>query len=175
MKKLSLIFIISFIIIILQQALFSSLTFLSVSADVIYVYIICNSLIRDDVESLFVALFCGLIKDCFFPYLFGVNTIIYIITALLVGKIEKKIYKDAIVIPMLFTFIATIFKGLLYYSFFYIVAYNFSFKAQMYGIQPIEALYNSVISIFMFKFIKKIGTLNVMQQDWNFNKRREYK
>lgn len=167
-KKYTLIVFLSIIVSVLQQSIFANVTFFGISADMVLVFVICYSLAREDVESIIFALTCGLIKDALFPNIFGLNTIVYIVTAYILCRIEKKIYKDAILIPMLLTFMITVVKGLLYYAYLYTASIKFDFINHFMYVVPIEAILNSIVSIVVFRIVNKINKLKFMEQEWKF-------
>lgn len=167
-KRYVLMFFLSIIVIILQQAVFSSIKIFGVGFDAVLVFIVCYALLREDVECIVLALMLGLFRDSFFPSIFGLNTIIYIVTAYILCRIEKKIYKDAVLIPMLSAFIFTILKGVFYYAYLYIASIKFDFISHFMYFVPIEAVLNSVLSIFIFRVVSKINRIEFMQEEWKF-------
>lgn len=168
MKKFPVLILISLLMIIIQMALFSNIEIFGVSPDLVFVYVVCFAIIRNEVESVFIALFTGIIRDAFFPGVFGINTIVYIITAYLIGFVQKRIYKDSLIVPMLFTFISTYSKGLIYYSYLYLISYKFDFMEYALEKIPLESLVNSLISIIIFKLILKYDSIKILRQDWKF-------
>ncbi|TDT61198.1 rod shape-determining protein MreD [Fonticella tunisiensis] len=168
MKKFLFLFLISIFIIMIQSAVFARISIMGTSLDLVFVYIICFSLIRDSVESVIVALFTGVIKDSLFPGLFGLNTLIYILIAYLVGFIQRRIYKDSIMIPSFFTFILTYIKGFIYIFFFHIMSYKFNIREYALGIILLEAIYNSIVSILIYKLVLKFDSLRILKHHWKF-------
>jgi rod shape-determining protein MreD len=167
-RKFPLLLLISILFVITQQAIFSRIGLFNVFFDAVFVYIVCFAAIRNEIEGIFVALFTGILRDAFFPAVFGINTFVYILIAFLIGFVQKRIYKDSIIVPMLFTFCATFLKGIIYLSFFYIVSYKFdSSKYLLYSI-PLESVYNSVISIFIYKLVQWFDTIKALKQEWKF-------
>ncbi|KMT21539.1 rod shape-determining protein MreD [Clostridium cylindrosporum] len=167
-KKIGLIVFLSILVNILQQTIFSNIKIFAINMDIVLTFIICYSLIREDVECVMVALLCGLIRDSFFPGIFGLNTIVYLVTAYILCQIERKIYKDALLIPMLSAFVFTVLKGILYYAYLYTASIQFEFVSHFMYVVPIEAILNSIISIIVFRFVTKIDTIKFMQQEWKF-------
>lgn len=167
-KRYGFIFLLSIALNILQISIFSSFKIYGVSMDIVLVFLICYSLLREDVECVILGLMLGLVRDCFFPGIFGLNTIVYIATAYILCSIERKIYKDAILIPMLSTFLFTSFKGILYYGYLYTASIKYDFVAHILYVVPIEALLNSIISIIIFRLVSKINTFKFMQEEWKF-------
>lgn len=168
MRRFLLLFIISLSLVILQLSIFSSIRIFGVTFDIVFVYIVCYSIARDEIESIVVALITGILYDAFFPTVFGMNTVLYILIAYSIGYLQKRIYKDSTVIPTIFTFIATCIKGIVYFCFFFIVPYRFNFSYHMTGIILLESLFNSLISIIVFKMVKRMDSINVLKQEWKF-------
>jgi rod shape-determining protein MreD len=167
-KKYIFIFLISIILCVLQQAIFSRIVIFNVSFDIVLVFIICFTLLNKENESFFLVIICGLIRDSFFPYIFGINSILYIITFFIIILINKRIYRNAIVIPIIITFFLSIFKGLLYFAYFYISSIKFDFFIMANRVILYEALYNSVASILVYRLVKKVLNLRILKQDWKF-------
>ncbi|QCX32491.1 rod shape-determining protein MreD [Caloramator sp. E03] len=168
MKKYAYIIFIAIIAIVIQQSLISSINIFGAKFDIVYVLIICFSLLRNELESVVFALICGIIRDSFFPFVFGINCIIYIITAFLLAKLQKRIYRDSLIIPVFFTFVFTILKTILYYSYFYIASIKFDFKVHVSQLIFLESVYNSIVSIFLYRITKNICLKDVMQEEWKF-------
>lgn len=167
-RKYGFIFLISVVIIVLQQALFSRIEIVNCSFDIVYVFIICFALVNGGIDSIVFALFCGLIRDSFFPYVFGINTILYILSAYLITQIHRRIFRDALIIPITVTFVFTLFKGLLYYAYLYISSIKFDFIEKATNVILLEALYNAIISIIIYKIVKKVSRFKIMQREWKF-------
>ena len=167
-KKYGFIFIISIIICVLQQAIFSRIEILNIGFDSVFVFLICFALLNNEIESIVLAILCGLIRDSFFPYLFGINTVLYVACVYCITLINKKIYKDSIIIPISLTFAFSIVKGLTYFGYFYVSSIKFDFMKSALNIILFESLYNSIFSIFIYKFVKKTINSKIMKQDWNF-------
>lgn len=168
MRRYSFISIFSVFIILIQQAVVSKFNILGVGFDVVFVFVICFSLVRDEVECVVLALLCGIIRDSFFPSIFGINTVVYLVTAFTLSQMEKRIYKDAIIIPAISAFSLTIVKGLLYFAYFYIAAIKFNFIYYLVNVILLESIYNSIVSLIVYRVVKKISVMRIMQRDWKF-------
>jgi rod shape-determining protein MreD len=167
-RRYSLIFIFSVFIILLQQAVVSKLDIFGVGFDLVFVFVICFSLIRDELECVVLALLCGIIRDSFFPSIFGINTVVYLVAAYILSQMQKRIYKDAIIIPAISAFSLTVLKGLLYFAYFYIAAIKFNFVSQVVNQVLLESVYNSLLSLIVYRVVKKLSITKIMQQDWKF-------
>lgn len=168
MRKFSIILVASILFNILQSAIIVSIPILGVTADIVIAFVVCYSLVRNNIESLLVAVIAGIIRDSFFPSVFGMNSLLYLGMAYMIGILQKRIYKDSIIIAPLFTLVATVVKGLIYYFFFYTMDFKFDFGSYFLNIILIEALINSVISIFVYKLMLKFNSIEAFKNDWRF-------
>lgn len=168
MKKIPLLFLISILFIIVQQTFLWKFSIFGAVPDIVFVYIVCFALVRNELESILVALFTGVVRDSFFPGVFGINTIVYILAAYFVGLIQKRIYKDSIIVPMFISFVGTYLKGMISFAFFYLLSYTFDFNRIAFETNIIESLCNSLISILIFKLILKYNDSKLLKQDWKF-------
>jgi rod shape-determining protein MreD len=168
LKKYGFIFLLCILLTAFQQAIISQIVIFNSSFDMVFVFIICFSLTRDDVECVITALILGIIKDCYFPQIFGINTVIYVSSAYILSQLQKRIYKDAVIIPVMLSFIFTLFKNVLYFGYLYIASIKLDFVQDVANVMLIEALYNSIISLFIYRFVKRLNTMNIMKQEWKF-------
>lgn len=167
-KKYSFIFFLAITICILQQAIFSRIEIFNYSFDGVLVFLICFALLGNELDTFIIALLCGLIRDCFFPYIFGLNTILYLSSIIIIIQINIRIYRSVIIIPILMTLLLTVYKGLLYFSYFFISSIKYDFINRVLNILIFEAILNAIVSIFVYKITKKIVTMKIMQREWKF-------
>lgn len=101
-------------------------------------------------------IFIGLLHDIFFAPHIGVNPFIYFFIGYLIGYMENIFARDNIINPIIFTTLATIFYNLTYFVFLYFLNIEFSTTYLLQRIISIELIYNSLVSIIIYKIFKKI-------------------
>lgn len=168
MKRGIVFLLLGILLLIIQNSILMGLPILGAKIDLVLVFIVCISMLLDKIELFFLSLVIGIIKDAFFPYVFGVNTIIYLIVSYTVCIIENKIYKDTIIIPMLFTFASNIFKILINILFFNIAGIIHIDWNKIINLGVIEIALNSVLSIVVYNLVKKIYLHDSMKKEWKF-------
>lgn len=168
MKKIGVLFITSLTVVILQQAIFSSITIFGAAFDVVFVYIICLSILREDYECVGTALLTGIIRDSFFPSAFGINTVVYLLTAYSISFLGQRMYRNSVFMNAFFTFLATILKGFLYFGYLYIISIKHDFAGYTMRMIIVESVLNAIISIPMFRIVYKICSTEVMKREWKF-------
>ena len=121
--------------------------------------IVLISLIRGKNVGSIVGLIIGLLQDIAFSTVIGVNGIIYFFIGYIIGVNEDKLSKDNVLIPILLSFLATLFYHLLYYLFMFFLGHNINFSIFFKQIVLLETLYNGLLSILFYKLFNKIYTV----------------
>ncbi|MDO6355339.1 rod shape-determining protein MreD [Caloramator sp. CAR-1] len=168
MKRALTFILISIFILILQQSFLSGLKINFLALDATLAFIACSSLLLDEVESFIVALVTGLIVDSFSPYVFGVNSIIYISISYLFALVQKKIYKERTLILILLNVLAVILKYLIIFGSYYIASIKIDFIKIIKDVVPFELISNTIFAILLFSFLKKIVNIAFLQKEWKF-------
>lgn len=167
-KKYSLILLMSIGICILQQAVLSRITLMGYTFDSVYVFLICYALTGQEIDTFIMAILCGLVRDSFFPHIFGLNSIVYVTSVFIIVQINKRIYKSILLIPFFITALFTLYKGLVYFSYFYISSLKFDFMKDTLGVLLYESIYNAILSLFLYRVIVKIVNSKIIQHEWKF-------
>lgn len=168
MKRGIVFLIIGLLALILQNSIIMGLPIFGAKIDLVLIYIVCISMLLDKIELFFISLVIGIVKDAFFPYVFGINTIIYMLVSYIVCTIESKIYKDTIIIPMLFTFASSVFKVLISIMFLNIAGIIHLDMNKIINLSVIEIIINSIFSIIIYNLVKKLFLLDSIKKEWKF-------
>ncbi|MBZ4662320.1 MAG: mreD [Caloramator sp.] len=168
MKRSITFVLIGLLCLILQNALFMNFSIFGIKVDILLIYIVSISMFLDKVELIFVVLPIGILKDAFFPYIFGINTLIYVIVSFVVNLIENKIYKDTIIIPILLTCLSTLIKFILGFIFIYPSGIlNYSYE-KVFILFIYEIILNAAICPFVYNAVKRINMSEKLKKDWKF-------
>lgn len=146
-----------FIGLILQSTLFSHLTVAGVKPDVILVLLIFYSLLHGPTEGALMGLAGGLLQDLLFGQNIGMNTLSKLATGYVFGALEKKIYKENLLIPMIALFVATFFNETLLYLlrwFAYLISpvggQPMNYFTSVHDVIFSAAIYNSCLAPFIY-------------------------
>lgn len=148
-----LIIIINFIF---QSTIIHYFSIFGVVPNTALIIIVIFGLLRGKKTASIAGLSAGLLQDIIFSPVIGINGFIYFFIGYAVGMAENKLSKDNILIPFFMTSISTIFYHLFYYLFMFFLSYNISFLDFFKNIVIIELIYNSFISILLYKWFSKI-------------------
>lgn len=141
---------------ILQSTIFSHISILGVVPNTGLIIIVAIGLLKGRRFGGVVGLLVGLLQDIIFSPVIGVNGFIYFFVGYFVGMAEDKLSKDNLLIPFIVTAISTMAYHVFYYIFIYFLGYSIDFAIFFREIVILEILYNSLISIFIYKWLSKI-------------------
>lgn len=153
------VFIISLIIIInfiLQSTAISYFSIFGVVPNTSLIIIVAIALLKGKKVGSTTGLLIGLLQDIVFSSVIGVNAFIYFFIGYLMGMAEDKLSKENILLPVIMSIITTIGYHFFYFLFMFFLNYDISFSIFFKQIVIIEMIYNSLLSIFLFKLFSKI-------------------
>ncbi|MBU5592740.1 rod shape-determining protein MreD [Clostridium sp. MSJ-4] len=162
MKRVVLI-IISLVLLILDNTLMPFLAIRGVYPSLLTIFALSYSIINGYLEGIFIGVLSGMLQDIYFFNGFGLNSLCNMIICLIGAKIGENIFKEKALIPFISTFALSILKDVMIFAILFIMK-----KKINYFNIPFVAIYNMVISIFIYKRVYKLSQKSYMKSDWNF-------
>ena len=146
----------------LQTTVIEYVKIFNIKPNLLLVYIVSVSLVRGNTEGAVTGLISGFIMDCLSGRIIGYYSLLGMYLGLSTGSINKKIFRENFLVAAFFAFVATIvYEFIVMFTGLYIPAV-FSRSAQpedlLFALRNIilpEAVYNSVISIFVYILVTK--------------------
>lgn len=139
-----------FCVALLQSTLFDYTKVYNIKPNLFIIIIVSIALLRGNVEGAAVGFFAGLVQDLISGRIIGIYAIIGLYTGFIMGSVNKRLYRENVLISIFFTFIATIVYEAAVYLTIVLSGINSDF---LYAVRMIilpEAIYNGVISIPIF-------------------------
>ena len=94
MKKILTVFLLTIILLILDNSVVPFLGIIGIYPSLLFVFIICYSIINDSWEGLWIGVVAGSLQDIYFANVFGVNALTNMIICVLAGQIGVNILKE---------------------------------------------------------------------------------
>lgn len=147
-----------FIIALIQSTVLENLKIYNVKPNLLMILIVVAALLSNNVEGAVIGFFCGLTQDMASGRVIGFYALLGLYLGIGIGSLNKRLYKENVLVVVFITFISTI-----VYEFF-VYFLNSFFKGSIEFIYPFryvifpEAVYNSIISIIIFIAVVKINT-----------------
>lgn len=101
-------------------------------------------------------IFIGLLQDIIFSSTIGINAFIFFVAGYFIGFIEDTFARDNIINPIIFTGLTTVYYNIMYSLFMFFLSTHITFIDAVKSVFSIEVLYNSVVSILIYKIFQKI-------------------
>lgn len=152
-------FIITIIVLtnfLIESTVLHHLSVFDVTLNTSLIIIVCLALLAGKKTGSVLGLVIGLLEDIVFYDVIGVHALIYFLIGYLVGLTDKKVFKENLFLPFVFTFVSTIAFHIVYYVFMYFLSINIDFINLIKNVVVIEAIFNSLLSIFFYKQFLKL-------------------
>jgi len=149
-----------FFIIVLQTTVLEYIRILNVKPNLPVVFIVVVAFLQGNVEGAVVGFFAGLTQDIVSGKLIGFYALLGLYLGLVVGSVNKRLYRDNLLIVVFFTFASTIlYEAIVYFiiSFNSIINGNTHFLYAIKGVILPEAIYNSVMSVFIYLIVRRFS------------------
>jgi rod shape-determining protein MreD len=146
-----------FLIVILQSTVLDYIKIYYIKPNLLIVFIISVALLRGNVEGSIIGFFIGLSQDLISGKLLGFYTILGLYLGLIIGSVNKRLYRENFMVIIFFTFISSIAYEMVVYFLSTFLKGGLDFYYPFKNIVLPEALYNSVISIFIYVLIIKLN------------------
>lgn len=149
-KKLITFTIYIFCITLLQTNFMGFIEVYNIKPNLFIILIVSIALLRGNVEGAAVGFFTGLVQDLISGRIIGLYALLGLYIGFIMGSVNKRLYRENILISIFFTFIATIFYELVVFLTVLLSGINTDFIKALTTIILPEAIYNGVMSIPIF-------------------------
>ncbi|MBS4537176.1 rod shape-determining protein MreD [Clostridium sp. D2Q-11] len=146
-------FLLSFI---LQSTVFQYIAIFDVIPNTNLILIILVALFKNKKVGGTAGLIIGLLQDILFGNAIGVHGLIYFSIGYFIGVINPTVSKDNAISSFILTFLFTIISNIMFFFIYYFSSVNITFVEMIREIAIIEAIYNGVLSILLYKVMKKL-------------------
>ncbi|MGB9780094.1 MAG: rod shape-determining protein MreD [Caldanaerobacter sp.] len=146
-------YLIVILLVLLQSSFFRFVDILGVKPDVVFIFVFSLSLLNGPWEAIYLSLFAGLLQDIMFNRALGIYTFALLLVSYIAGLLNKNIFRESTFVAFVFTFIGTLFYNLIIMFSMVLMKYQFGFIEEFLNVGMIQAVYNSLIVVFVYKYI----------------------
>lgn len=157
MRRKITVFIIIVICYLLQTTLFQTLSFASISPNLLIIVVSAFGFMRGKKEGLFIGFFCGLLLDIMGGSILGFYALLYMYIGYLNGYFRKMFYPEDIKLPMLLIAGSDVAGNLFIYFFLFLFRNRYDILYYFLHLMLPELVYTMVITIFLYMIILKIN------------------
>lgn len=147
-------------IILLQSTVLDYIRIYNVKPNLIIVFTVSVAFLNGSIEGAIVGFFAGLAQDIVTGKLIGFYALLGLYLGLAVGSINKRLYRDNMLVVIFFTFISTIvYESAVYFlwSFRSIISGQINLLYPLKEVILPEVVYNSAISVFVYILVMKLS------------------
>ncbi len=142
---------------LLQSTLFQTLSFATISPNLLIVVTSAFGFMRGKKEGLWIGFFCGILVDIFCGSALGFYALVYMYIGYLNGMFRKLFYPEDIKLPMLLISGSDLMYNLVVYFFMFFFRGRFEFGYYFIHIIIPELVYTMLITIVLYIIILKIN------------------
>lgn len=145
------------IILILQSTVAGKIEIFGVKPNLMLIFIVSVALIGGSVQGAAVGFALGLMQDIMSGKLIGFYSLLGMYLGLIMGTVNKRLYRENFFIIIFFTFVSTIiYEGLVYFLNTFLKG-TFDMGGAFANVIFPEAIYNMVASVFIYLIVVKIN------------------
>lgn len=149
--------ILIFVIVLLQATFADYIKIYYVKPNLMIVFIISVALLRGNIEGAIIGFSMGLSQDIVSGKLLGFYALLGLLLGLIVGSVNKRLYRENFFVILFFTFISSVvYEWVVYFL-------NTVFTSKVDLLFPLrnvilpEAIYNCGVSIFIYIMVIKLN------------------
>ena len=157
MKRKIIVIITVIISFLLQSTLFQTLSFASISPNLLVILTSAFGFMRGKKEGMVIGFFCGLLMDIFYGSVLGFYALIYMYVGYVNGFFRKIFFPEDIKLPMILISVSDLTCNLLVYFFQFLFRKQFAFDYYLIHIIIPEWVYTILVTIFMYFILLKIN------------------
>lgn len=163
MKKILILFLLSILFFVVDNAFIPFFSIKTVYPSLIFVFAICYSIASGSYKGLWMGIFTGILQDIFFLDIFWVNTLVNMIICVVAGFIGNSIFREKKFIPVISCFFLSILKGILIFIILWLSGVGMNVVNVFF-----ISLYNMVVCVFMYRPVYNLCKENYMESEWKF-------
>lgn len=138
---------------VLQSTVFHHIGIMGIKPDTALALVVSLSILLGKERGAMVGIAAGLLQDALFGSPVGIAMLSYMLVGYLVGENSAKVFKEHLVVPLIFTAGATVFKYGIIMFFNYVLGIQFPMLIYLGRFLPLEMVYNCIISIITYRFL----------------------
>jgi len=166
--RIAVICILAVVNVILESTLFQYMRIYGIKPDFSIMIIVAYAIMRGSSFGAFTGLGIGLFIDIMYGRVIGINAMSYMVTGYIIGQAHENVFKDSLIPPFIFNFIAII---IFQHSFILLSYFSNDFPSAgisyVYMLLKVilpQAFYNAVVGSMAYRLIYKLDETSFMNR-----------
>ena len=140
---------------VIQATLLPLIAIHGIRPDLMLIIVVSSALLLGREQGVGLGFFAGLLQYLASGNIFGLNVLSKMMTGLLAGIMERKVFKEKVLLPLLAVALATMFNSTLMLIVLFVLGYNLDLPADLMNVLYLT-IYNSVFAIPVHYMICRI-------------------
>lgn len=149
---------------VLQATLVPLIAIKGIRPDLLLLIVVFSALLLGKDQGVGMGFFAGLLQDLASGNIFGLNILSKIATGYFAGSMERKVFKEKALLPVLAIILATIFNSSLKLLILFILGYHLNFFKELINVFYLLT-YNVVLAIPLHFLVYRIAHNWMVDQD----------
>ena len=163
MKRILTVVFLCILFLILDNTLMPLIKINGAYPSLIFTFALCFSIVSSPKDAVIIGVLTGALQDVYFLNGFGINMLTNMLMCVVAAKIGKGIFIEKSFLPVVSSFVLSLVKGLIVFSILFLIKQYTHVEMILY-----IAMYNLIVTIFMYKFIYKLSQKEYMKKEWRF-------
>lgn len=163
MKRILTLVSLCILFLILDNTLIPLLKINGAYPSLLFTFALCYSIVSSPRDAVIIGVFTGALQDVYFLNGFGINMLGNMLMCVVAANIGKSIFLEKSFLPIVSSFALSLVKGLIVFSILFLIKQYVHMEVII-----CQAIYNLIVSIFMYKFIYKLSQKEYMKTEWKF-------
>lgn len=157
---------------VLESTFFQYISVFGIKPDVALVIITTVAILQGKDMGIVTGVASGMLQDIIFGKPIGISAFSYMVAGYVVGLNSEKIFKENLIVPVIFTTAATLIKYAVTVFYLYAIQLNFSLLSYIRSTVLPEAVYNCIISVFIYKGLHILFHKKFVQEGFSIKRSR---
>ena len=151
------------ILLLIDQTVLPFLSVFNSYGSILFSFFGLFAMMTDYEDAITLALVSGVLQDLFFPYAFGLNTLMNLFLYLGLSRIGLSLKEGKKTIPILFVTLAQGVKTIL----ILLVLFVFGISGNLFSI-IITPAYTMILCILIYKIVVSYSRIPIVKKEWRF-------
>ncbi|KYH34479.1 rod shape-determining protein MreD [Clostridium tepidiprofundi DSM 19306] len=148
---------------IIDNALMPFISIRTYYPSLLFLFIICYSIVNGTKEALIIGVFTGMLQDVYFANGIGINALTNMLACIIAAQIGQRIFRHKSFVPVITCFCLSIFKGIGIFLLLHILGQKVYLRTVFF-----DSVYNGILAFFMYKFVFRLSNIDFMRKRWGF-------
>lgn len=153
------------IVLVLETTIFKDLTLYGIEPDLVLIVSISYSLINGPEKGAIFGFFGGFAQDIMTGRYLGMNALSKALSSYIVGHVERKVYKEHLLVSIFFVCLGTLINELIIYLLSYLVGLDLPLRSALWNVILPMVIYNGLLAPIIYHYFYRSSVKGWLKKD----------